>query len=130
VTEIVLQRGKCTYWGCENWTQGVYCREHTPERCRVCDCLPYGSRGLTLGMCNRHYKYWARHNSPQRARILAGDRRQSAKRRAAARLKKAAEEWDRAWQPATEAERQEMGGWASGACFADPPGLFLVGGER
>lgn len=122
MTDIILQRGKCVYWGCLTPTQGIYCREHRPTRCRVCNCEPYGSRGLTYGMCQKHYKYWARHHSPQRAKILEGDRRRGQRRaearKAAQRLKKAAQTWEIPWEPASESERQRMGGWDSGACTA------------
>lgn len=126
-----MRRGKCVYWGCTNFTQSCYCREHKPAVCVKCGCEPYGSRGLTYGMCLRHYKYWARHNSPQREKILAADRRKSAKRTearlAAARLRKAAQTWDEPWQPASEAERVSVGGWDSGACGT---GLFLLGPQE
>jgi hypothetical protein len=127
MTDILLPQGKCAYWKCENPTQGTHCREHRPVRCRVCGCKPYGSRGLTYGMCLKHYKYWARHHSPQRARILANDREYAARQRAARRLLKAAEGWDDVpWEPESEAERQQMGGWTSGGCLPQAPGLYVV----
>lgn len=124
MTDIILQRGSCVYWGCTNWTQGMYCREHKPTRCRVCNCEPYGSRGLTYGMCIRHYKYWARHHSPQRERILAQDRARSrSKHRKEARKarqasRKVASLPVTPWVPQDEAERLQMGGWSSGACLS------------
>ena len=133
MTAIVLQPGKCVYWGCKNQTRSIYCKDHRPTRCRVCNCEPYGSRGLTYGLCLKHYKQWARHESSQRAKILAQDRRRSKLRteqrraaRRAAREQKMAERWEIAWQPASEAERMEIGGWSSGACAAGAPGLYLV----
>jgi hypothetical protein len=131
LTDIILQRGQCAYWGCGAWTQGIYCRDHAPTRCRVCNCEPYGSRGLTYGMCIRHYKYWARHNSPQRERILAQDRKRSRKRTEQRRqARRAAREAGKVvslpWVPRDEAERLEIGGWASGACLPPTPPLHLV----
>jgi hypothetical protein len=131
VTEIIMARGKCVYWQCGKPTRGIYCREHQPTRCRVCGCEPYGSRGLTYGLCLRHYKYWARHESPQREKILAGDRRKSARRTqarlAARRLKEAAAAWgEQPWQPAEGAEWLAAGGWDSGSCLPNHGGLVLV----
>ncbi len=141
MTDIIMQHGQCTYWGCENFTKGLYCREHKPTVCRVCGCKPYGSRGLTLGLCNKHYKQWQRH-SPQRARILAEDRARAArtaerkrearrkareKAREAAQLRQIATEcWENPWKPANEAERLEAGGWSSGSCLSGPQRLILV----
>jgi hypothetical protein len=132
VSDLILQRGKCTYWGCTNYTQGIYCRDHQPAVCRICGCEPYGSRKLTYGMCLRHYKYWARHHSPQRPAILAYDRRRAA-RKSAKRRENQAKAREAAqvvplepWKPASEAERLQIGGWSSGACLAGPRNLILI----
>lgn len=134
MTDIIMQRGACVYWGCENKTQGIYCRDHQPDRCRVCGVEPYGSRGLNYGMCIKHYRYWARHHSPQRARILAEDRRRNKKQNARrTERRKAAREAEisqfpaqEPWNPANEAERRQIGGWISGACLDPYPPLQLI----
>lgn len=102
----------------------MWCREHYPTACRICGAKPSGGRGLTLGLCLRHYKYFLRHDPKRRPVILAADHRQSMRRterRRAARLR--AEAMD-AKQNIVRfpVERTVFGGWASGACGDDVVG--------
>lgn len=134
MTDIALQRGKCAYWNCKGRTGGsMFCSEHRPTHCRICGCAPYGSRGLTLGLCIKHYKHFLRHNPATRPAVLAADHRQEARRTERRRAARAAAQAAGGADPHMAevvrfpTERTVFGGWASGACGDDVTGrLFAV----